>query len=222
MGEFGLLASAVYSQVQSRADRFQISNFAERTLYSSGDVIDTGGGETPVEDVIFPRGAVAGTQEFDRERYGYSAALQWRSPDRSLEATFQFLRSDSREAWTERVVEIATDVVADQGDSRAVPGTSFGFDASNVFDAGYITGPTGWRADQQVVNGGDARTPSFGLQSNNIRRDVEQKFVTDDFGLNVTWYASENWAVNFDLQHVDSSVDNLDAGIWTSPTRTPA
>ena len=73
-GEFGILGSAVYSNVRSRADRFQISNFAERTLYSSGDVLDTGGGETPVGEVYFPRGAVLGSQDFDHERYGYSAA----------------------------------------------------------------------------------------------------------------------------------------------------
>ncbi|HEX6259712.1 MAG TPA: TonB-dependent receptor, partial [Woeseiaceae bacterium] len=212
-GEFGVLGSVVYSQVQSRADRFQVSNFAERTLYSSGDVIDTGGGETPLDEVIFPRGAVMGTQEFDRERYGYSAAVQWRSPGDDMEATFQFLRSDSREAWSERVVEIATDVVADQGDSRAAPGTTFEFDASNLFDRGVITGPTGWRDDQFT---GDPRTPSFGLQSNNIRRDVKQKFVTDDFGINFIWNVSEDWALSFDYQHVDSRVDNLDAGIWGS------
>lgn len=215
-GEFGILGSVVYSQIKSRADRFQISNFAERTLYSSGDVIDSGGGETPVGQVLFPRGAVLGTQEFDRERYGYSAALQWRSPDDDMEATFQFLRSDSREAWTEHVVEIATDVVTGQGDARAVPGTTFEFDASSVFDTGFITGPTGWRADQQVPNGGDARTPIFGLQSNNIRRDVEQQFVTDDYGLNFVWNVSEDWALSFDYQHVKSTVDNLDAGLWGS------
>ena len=62
----------------------------------------------------------------------------------------------------------------------------------------------------------DPRTPEFGLQSNNIRRDVEQKFVTDDFGLNVTWYPRDNWAVNFDFQHVDSTVDNVDVTLWTS------
>ena len=212
-GEFGVLGSMVYSQVRSRADRFQVSNFADRTLYSSGDVIDTGGGETPVDDVIFPRGAVMGSQEFDRERYGYSAAMQWRSPNDVMEATFQFLRSDSREAWSERVVEIATDVVAGQGDSRAVPGTTFDFDASNLFDRGAITGPTGWRDDQFT---GDPRTPVFGLQSNNIRRDVKQKFVTDDYGINFIWNATEDWALSFDYQHVKSTVDNLDAGIWGS------
>ena len=104
-GEFGVLGSVVYSQVKSRADRFQVSNFADRVLYSSGDVIDTGSGETPVQDVIFPRGAVMGSQEFDKERLGYSAAFQWRSPEDRFEATFQFLRSDSREAWSEVVRE---------------------------------------------------------------------------------------------------------------------
>ncbi len=221
-GEFGVLGSVVYSQVKSRADRFQISNFAERTLYSSGDVIDTGGGETPVAQVFFPRGAVVGTQEFDRERHGYSAALQWRSPGDNMGATFQFLRSDSREAWTEHTVEIATDVVRDQGDSRAVPGTGFEFDDSNLFDSGFITGPTGWRDDQNPPNGDpldpayDPRTPSFGLQSNNQRRDVKQKFVTDDYGLNFVWNVSDNWAVSVDYQHVKSTVDNLDNTIWGS------
>lgn len=213
LGEFGILGSAVYSQVKSRADRFQVSNFAERTLFSSGDVIDTGGGETPVAEVFFPRGAVLGTQEFDRERYGYSGALQWRSPGDNMEATFQFLRSDSREAWTEHTVEIATDVVRDQGDSRAVPGTGFEFDGSGLFDSGFITGPTGWRDDQFSA---DPRTPSFGLQSNNIKRDVDQKFVTDDYGLNFVLNVSEDWALSFDYQHVKSTVDNLDTTIWGS------
>jgi TonB-dependent receptor len=217
VGEFGVLASAVYSQVLSRADRFQISNFAERTLYNTdgdpntGDVIDTGGGETAVGEVFFPRGAVAGTQEFDRERYGASAALQWQNPAEDLIATFQFLRSDAREAWTESTLEVATDVVRDQGDSRALPGTELSFDSSGLFDKGYITAPTGWRDDQWS---GDPRTPTMGLQSNNIRRGVKQQFVTEDMGLNFEWDVTDKWALAFDYQHVKSTVDNLDATIW--------
>ncbi len=197
-GDWGVLGSYVYSQLKSRADRFQISNFAERTLYSSGDVIDTGAGETPVKNVWFPRGAVAGTQDFDRERYGYAASFQWRSTDESMEATAEFLRSDARETWTEHTVEIATDNVANNGDSRAVPGTGFEFDSSNVFDSGYITGPSGWRDDQWS---GDPRTPVFGLQSNNIQRQVDQKYKTDDLSLNFKWYVTEDWAVNLDYTH---------------------
>jgi TonB-dependent receptor len=210
-GEFGILGSAVYSQILSRADKFQISNFAERTLYSSGDVIDTGGGETAVGTVLFPRGAVAGTQEFDKERYGYSAAFQWRNPDKTVEATFQFLRSDAREAWTEHTMEIATDVVRDQGDSRAVPGTSFEFDDQGRFESGYITAPTGWRDDQWS---GDPRTPAFGLQGQTIGRAVDQQYVTDDLSLNLVFDLPNDWAMKLDFQHVDSTVDNLDISLW--------
>jgi TonB-dependent receptor len=212
-GEFGILGSFVYSQIKSRADKFQISNFAERTLYESGDVIPASPDDAAVRQVYFPRGAVMGTQEFDRERYGYAASFQWRSPDETMEATAEFLRSDARETWTEYTMEIATDVVRDQGDSRAVPGTTFEFDSSNIFDSGYITGPSGWRDDQWS---GDPRTPSFGLQSNNIHRAVDQKFVTDDYSLNFKWFFTDDWALSLDYQHVDSTVDNLDAGIWAS------
>lgn len=230
IGEFGLLGSFVYSQLKSRADRVQISNFGRRTLYTSGDVIPSAGA-TPVGGaacatgseascVYFPRGAVIGTQRFNRERYGYSAAGQWRSNDRSMLATVQFLRSDAREAWNERVVEIATDNVTTNGDSRAVPGTTIEFDESGVFDNGVITGNTGWRDDQQNTSAwggnGDVRTPRYGLQSNNQRRNVEQRFVTSDISANFKWNVTDDLALNIDYQHVDSQVDNLDAGLWTS------
>lgn len=215
VGEFGLLASFSYSQLFSRADRFQVSSFRVRQAYSDGtreDVVPFAGA-TPSREVIFPRGAVMGTQEFDRERYGYSAAAQWRSNDGSMEATFQFLRSDARQAWTERVVEIATDNVAGNGDSRAVAGTSLTFDDSGLFESGVITGPTGWRSDQ---NGADRRTPAMGLQSNNIRRDRVEKLVTSDYSFNFKWNVTERFGLNFDYQHVDSSTDLIDNGLWAS------
>lgn len=219
IGEFGLLGSFVYSQLKSRADRIQISNFAERTLYSNGDVVPSTGA-TALGEVYFPRGAVIGTQRFDRERYGYSAAAQWRSNDRRMIATAQFLRSDAREAWNERVVEIATDNVTTNGDSRAVPGTTLEFDDSGLFDNGVITGNTGWRDDQQNTaawgGNGDVRTPRYGLQSNNQSRSVQQRFVTTDISGNFKWTITDSLAVNLDYQHVDSRVRNLDAGLWTS------
>jgi TonB-dependent receptor len=223
-GEFGILASASYSRLFSRADRVAISAFGTRDLYSNGNVVSS-----PVEGipagtktgtVLFPRGVVIGSQEFDRTRIGYSAAAQWRSPDRKMEATFQFLRSDSREAWTEHTIEIATDNVASNGacdscagDSRIVPGTTLNVDSSGLFDSGLITGGTGWRDDQWS---GNARTPRYGLQSNNIRRDVEQAYVTDDISLNFKWNPTEQLGLVFDYQHVSSTVDNTDVGLWTS------
>jgi TonB-dependent receptor len=216
IGEIGLLGSFSYSQLFSRADRFQVSSFRVRPIYSNGtrtDVVPFAGA-TQTGEGLFPRGAVLGTQEFDRERYGYAAAAQWRSNDGDMEATFQFLRSDARQAWTEFTSEIATDNVASNGDSRAVFGTSIDFDDSGLFSSGVITGPTGWRDDRQVD--GSLRTPILGLQSNNIRRDETDRSVTSDYAFNYKWDVSDRFALNVDYQHVDSFLKKRDNTLWTS------
>ncbi|MFC0633127.1 TonB-dependent receptor [Brevundimonas balnearis] len=211
-GEFGIMLNAVYSQLISRGDGQQISNYGPRTLYSNGDVVATPGA-TAVGDVWFPRGAAFRSQEFDRERRGYAGAFQWRSHDRRWQATAQFLRSDSSQAWTEHAMEIATDNVTSNGDSQAQVGTTLDFGPDGLFTSGIITGTTGWRADQNQV---DPRTPINGLQSNNIRRDVEQQAVTTDYGFNLRWTPTDRLGLSFDYQHVDSTVDVLDAGLWNS------
>ncbi len=216
IGEFGLLASVNRSQLYTRADRLGISSFRVRPLYSNGtrtDVVPFTGA-TPSGSGLFPRGAVAGSQDFDRVRYGYSAAAQWRSTDGSMEATAQFLRSDARQTWNERTLEIATDNVTANGDSRARAGTSLIFDDSGLFESGIITGPTGWRADQNTP--GDRRTPEFGLQSNNQSRQQVSRIVTSDYSFNFKWDVSSRLGVNLDYQHVDSTSKIDDNGLWTS------
>lgn len=216
IGEFGLLGSVSYSQLYSRADRLAISSFRVRPIFSDGTRNDTitFDGASQVGEGLFPRGAVMGSQDFNRERYGYSAAAQWRSNDGSIEATAQFLRSDARQTWNERVVEIATDNVQSNGDSRAQAGTSLEFDDSGLFQSGVITGPTGWRADQNTP--GDIRTPSFGLQSNNQAREQISKIITSDYSFNLKWEVSSRLGVNIDYQHVDSSSEVVDNGLWIS------
>ncbi|KQN37074.1 hypothetical protein ASG37_05330 [Sphingomonas sp. Leaf407] len=216
IGEFGLLGSISYSQLYTRADRLGISSFRVRPLYSNGtrtDVVPFTGA-TRQGSGLFPRGAVAGSQDFNRERYGYSAAAQWRSNDGSMEATAQFLRSDARQTWDERTVEIATDNVTANGDSRARTGTTLNFDDSGLFENGIITGPTGWRADQNTA--GDRRTPEYGLQSNNISRQQVSKIVTSDYSFNFKWDVTSRLGLNLDYQHVDSSSKIDDNGLWTS------
>lgn len=204
VGEFGLLVNAVYSELMTRSDGMQASSFRERT----GRVADD-----PDRSVWFPSGAAFRSQTTERERIGTGFAAQWGSLDDTMLATFQFLRSDASVAWTEHAVEIATDVA--EGDGRepvAVPGTQFGFNDSNIFTNGLITVPLGWRDDQN----GEARLPVNGLQSNNIRRDVDQQYVTSDYGFNFKWTPNDTWSFNFDVQHVESTVENIDVGIWGS------
>ncbi|TGX54155.1 TonB-dependent receptor [Sphingomonas gei] len=215
IGEFGLLASFSYSQLYSRADRLGISSFRVRPIYSDGTRTDTlpFGTATQTGEGLFPRGAVMGSQDFNRKRYGYSAAAQWRSNDGSMEATAQFLRSDARQNWLENTIEIATDNVQSNGDSRARAGTSLDFDDSGLFQSGIITGPSGWRDDQ---NGADARTPALGLQSNNIRREQEENIVTSDYSFNFKWDVSDRLAVNLDYQHIVSSSRITANTLWMS------
>jgi len=228
IGEIGLLGSFAYSKLLWRSDGLQISNFGTRTLYSDGtrnDVIPFTGA-TAQGSVYLPRGAAMRTQDTDRKRYGYSAAAQWKSTDDSLLATLQFLRSDSRESWTEHALEIATDNVTSNGDSRAVPGTSLEFDDDGVFDNGVITGPSGWRDDQNNTaawgGNGDVRTPRYGLQSNNITRQQRSRYITADYGANLKWNATDRITVNLDYQHVKSKVKQLDVGLWASSFQNAA
>ncbi len=127
IGTFGLLGSVAYSQVKSRADAVQVQNIQTRDdaivlqpfnfpnrvnrnrLPSNNDA--NGDGLADLRPLSFaPIGATRRRQEFDRERSGYAGALQWESNDRTMLATLQFLRSEARQSWNERVVEIGGDL----------------------------------------------------------------------------------------------------------------
>jgi TonB-dependent receptor len=215
-GTFGLLLSAVDSKLFTRSDGTQVSNFGCRTNFTSAQTANPQAVDCPNntgKGVWFPRGAAFRSTETERERTGYAAAGQWRSNDDTMLATFQYLRSESSQQWNEHAMEIATDNVQAAGDSRPIDGTTFGVDSNGIFTNGVITGPQGWRDDQ---NSADPRTPGFGLQSNNISRSVEQTYLTSDYGFNFKWTPTDRIGVAFDYQHVDSTVDNLDVGIWAS------
>ena len=222
-GEFGALVNYVDSRLNSRADGTQASNFGCRSnLTSGGNPITSPNvscppnpdpGQAVAPGIFFPRGAAFRTQHFARERKGEGGALQWKSPNDSLLATVQFLRSDSTEAWTEHAIEIATDNVTSNGDSYPIPGTTFDVSGGGVFQDGAISALNGYRADQW---GGTHRTPVNGLQSNNIDRNVFQEYITQDLSFNLRWDVTERLRAKLDVQHVHSSVDNIDTGIWGS------
>ncbi len=87
IGEIGLLASFSYSQLYTRADRFQLSSFRVRPVYSDGtrtDVVPFGTA-TQTGSALFPRGAVegsAGIQPRALRLFGRGAVAQQRWPCR--------------------------------------------------------------------------------------------------------------------------------------------
>ncbi|MEZ5946252.1 MAG: TonB-dependent receptor [Hyphomonas sp.] len=196
IGEFGILINGVSSELQTRSDGTQASSFQPRDDLAAGRV-------------WVPEGAAIRTQDYDRDRIGYGGSVQWRSPDHTWLATAEFLRSESTTSWTEFVSEIATDNIGDTA-FFFVPGTEYGFNGDDLFGYGTISAPTGWRSDTFS----DPHTPIYGLQSNNIRRDVEQEFWTQDASLNMKWTPNDRWAFNFDYQRIDAESSNVDFGIW--------
>lgn len=210
LGEFGVMASFVRSELNSRADGIQIANFGLRGLDAAGNLVaaTTAG----ARQVYVPRGGGQRSQEYNRVRYGYAGALQWRSNDGRATATLQFLRSDARERSDEHTMEIATDNVTSAGDARPLPGTSFAFDDNGVFTSGTLTAPIGYKDDQYNSR---ARVPLTGLKSNNTARYVDRHLLTDDFGANFKWEATDRLAVSLDYQHVRSKVDIYDMSART-------
>lgn len=203
IGDVGVLLNGVFSDLKTRSDGTQVSSFQPRTDLAPGTV-------------WVPEGASLRTQDYDRERIGYGGSVQWENPDRTMVATFELLRSEASTSWTEHVIEIATDNVGDTA-FNFLPGTEFGFGEDDLFTYGTISAPLGWRQDQNdPVEAGGRRTPVYGLQSNNIRRDVEQEQVTQDTSLNFKWTPTDKWSFNLDYQFVDSTVENIDFGLWGS------
>ncbi len=227
IGDLGLLVDLTDSKLTTRSDGLQVANYACRhniVTYPNGGTTGTPITPTTCTDsngvtgpgVYFPRGADMRSQITSRERKGYALAAQWRSNDGKELATLQFLRSDATQAWTEHAIEIATDNVTSSTlvdgtplDSFPVYGTAVTTDNNGIFTSGTLSGGyTGWR--------GDNRSPAFGLQSNDIYRNQQQEFVTQDTSFNFKWNPNDKWAFKFDMQHVDSSVDITDNTIWGS------
>lgn len=191
-GEFGFLLSGVYSQLQSRSDGLQSLNYR----------LDTSTGR----DLWTPSGLAFRTQSFDRERTGVAAAGQWRSNDRTMEATVQYLRSESTQAWTENAIET---IVDDTGNRVPLPGTTWEYDDDGIFTSGVITSNAGWRS-------ADPSVPLEGIQHSFVKRGVDQRYVTSDLGFNFKWAPTDRLRLNFDAQYVESTVENTDFQIANS------
>jgi TonB-dependent receptor len=226
VGEFGLLLAASRSQLFTRSDGTQIAAWGAGTS-------TTGAPGCPAGQTCYvPEGGDARIQNFDHVRYGYSAAGQWKSNDDTLLATFQFIRSDSQEAWNEHTLDVAADVVAGNGDCpgapvgsngcpnpptaahlQPIPGTTWTFDKQGLFTKGLISQNSGWRSADNTV-------PVVGLQAQDITRGVQEEFITDDYSFNLKWAPTNHWAIDFDAQHVASTSSNLDVqtmlGTWVT------
>jgi len=195
IGEFGLLAGYSRNRLESRSDASQTGDF--RAYDDDGNAISIDnivGGERYI-----PSGGGIRTQQFDRERDGYSLAGQWASNDGRWEATAEFFRSESGTAWTEDVLESSFD----DGPTINVSDDAL-FDSNGLFQSGIISSPEGWRGPGNVL------APGGGVRQLSLWRERQEADQTQDIGLNLKFAPTERLRFNFDAQFVDSEASVTD------------
>jgi TonB-dependent receptor len=178
-----------------------------------------------------PLGGQFRSQDYDRTRKGIAFAAQWQSLDRRATLTAQFLRTDSSNKWGEHTFESAPDLAeyntypkgcryntnTATGQPRAecpVGGfTNYQYDASNIFESGYITYPGGgWRGPADP----NGYVPAGGIQQVLSRRQVDDHNRVEDYGLNFKFQATDRLSINLDADYVRARHDTLDFSVFGS------
>jgi iron complex outermembrane receptor protein len=145
IGEFGIMGDLAYSHVKTRSQGIQ---------YGRTAVITSGvpGFPTPA---FFPASVNFLDNEYDRKRYGISAAAQWKSNSGKVLLTAQYLRSLYKNSWQEddfgsfglgpdlygKAATYQLDPSADRFNTipEPAPGTApFTFDSNGNFQSGVV------------------------------------------------------------------------------------
>lgn len=184
LGRLGALFSVSASNFTSRGDGLGIYNYYEK------EADGVGNGVTP----IAPMAASVRQQFNDRDRLGFSGALQWANPSDTVLATLEFIRSDSTVAWNERFIEApAQPFTGDAGTGRITLSDDYTFDcpASDAapcqFRSGtLLNGDYPW-GNVPYVAGGRVR---------------EDERVINDVSFNLELLPSDNLTIWADVQYV--------------------
>ncbi|HEY0412844.1 MAG TPA: TonB-dependent receptor, partial [Allosphingosinicella sp.] len=187
----------------------------------------------PLPLAYAPVGGQFRTQDYDRSRKGLALAAQWESLDKRSLLTAQFLRTDSTNRWGEHTFESAPDLSlyntypkGCQQNTNGAGGTTrpecpiggftnYQYNADGVFESGFITLPgTGWRTS---LSGNSAsNVPTGGIQQSLSRREVDDRNIVSDYGLNFKFRPGDRWAINLDGDYTKARHDTLDMSVFGS------
>ena len=177
IGELGFMIDLSDSQLKSRTDTISVDPYFVRTDLQPG------------KTVYVPGGFGYRSLDFDRERKGIAAAVQWR-PNDQWEASLQFLRSSAMQSSSEHAVGF------NPGSTNVVPatGTTFTYDGNGNFLTGTLS------------------SDGSSLGSSTIdTRYAERSSVTSDYALNVKWNPNEKWAFTGDVQYIYAKTKTVDS-----------
>jgi TonB-dependent receptor len=178
IGEVGFLIDLSDSKLSSRTDTISVDPYFART-----DLV-------PGKTVYVPGGFGYRTLDYERERKGIAAALQWR-PNDQWEASLQFLRSSASQSSTEYAVGF------NPGSTNyPATGTDFTYDSAGHFIKGTLA---------------QSQTSRDSLGSSTIdTRFADRSSVTSDYALNLKYNPNDKWAFSGDIQYVYAKTKTVD------------
>ncbi len=183
IGELGFLIDLSDSKLSSRTDTISVDPYYARTDLVAG------------KTVYVPGGFGYRSLDFERERKGIAAALQWR-PNDQWEASLQFLRSSASAASTEHAVGF------NAGSSNyPAAGTDYTYDSSGRFVSGTLASSLGGT--------------SLGSSTLDTRY-AERSSVTSDYALNVKWNPNDKWSFTGDVQYIYAKTKTVDFTVFNA------
>lgn len=230
IGEIGLMVNGAYSHAITASQGVQ---FERMGIFNNV----FGPGKQYIPSGIYMR-----ENEYDRKRYGVSAAFQWQSSDNSMELTGQYNRSQYNNSWREYAIFAAafnldlygrpTDFMYTNSDQVAsLQGKpAFTFDSDGDFLTGW------WSVPRPYVEEGDTNrglgmnqsgqaffnrcynwegctNPRRAPQVDTHANALRSKQVTQDFGLKYRWDVSDRLRLTLDGQYVDATVNKYNASV---------
>ena len=194
---------------------------------------------------VAPAGPQYRTQEFDRQRDGITAALQWESLDERTRITAEFIRSHTTNDWGEYTYEDGPDL----SEYSTYPiGCRQNSDGPQVVDAsGIVRDPnaetppraqcpvggftdyvydgnnlfqSGYIVDASNGWRGDPAaqpfTPIGGSQYSLARRQVADETTNNDYSINLQHQLTERAHISLDAQYATSRKQSLDFSVFGS------
>ena len=198
-GEFGLLGSLSYSELQSGLNGFQI-----------GQLVPF---QTGTETIALPGGFQLRTNDVDRERSSGYIAAQFRNNADTFQATAKYARIDNKVESNERTLEffpdgesfnqfevdgLTTTPFTSAGIPRCQGSNPPGGDALNC----EITDPvTGLYESGLISNNLRDWTGAAGAPFTNLGINQVDESTTDDLSLNLKIRPADQWFVNLDAHY---------------------
>ena len=197
IGRIGILGSASDSKIDDRVNNARVTTYRDyRNADATRNITAMNGGVTggaPGVDYYIPLGGGYSQQDVDHDRVGYSAALQWESPNKTWLGSLQYIHANTTEEYLERTIA----PVEDTGNIALVGGVSAStFNSGNVLLKGTIANGDGSGVDTQELTRGQHLTSS-----------------TNDYGAHLKWNTSDKLHFDFDAQYVKSDSSTLDASV---------